>query len=119
MPDENLAKQLAMNVQTWASLQGHGVTEQTNLRLDFFFEAPTAAAAGKIVKLLKEETDYDVSTPRGSGSFFSRGFVVSGTTQETKVSLDVLDQWVDWMVAAGRQSGCSFDGWAAKVPAAA
>jgi hypothetical protein len=120
MADANLARQLAMNVQTWATLQQHGVTEQTGLRLDFSYDAPTRGAADKLVKLLRDETDYDVREPQAAGAFFSRSFLVSGTTQETQVSLDILNQWVDWMVAAGRESdGCTFDGWGVQVPAAA
>jgi hypothetical protein len=111
-----IERQLAMNVQTWNALRGHGVTEQTDLRLDFSYDAPTRTAGDKLVKLLREETDYDVAETLPSGS----GFVVTGTTQATKVSLDILNQWVVWMDAAGRQSdGCAFDGWGAQVPAKA
>jgi hypothetical protein len=108
-----LERQLAMNVQTWNALRQHGVTEQTDLRLDFSYDAPTRAAADKLVKLLKDETDYTVAEPRPAGT----GYLVSGTTRETQVSLDILNQWVDWMHAAGRQSdGCEFDGWGAQIP---
>jgi hypothetical protein len=108
-----LERQLAMNVQTWNALRGHGVTEETYLKLDFSYDAPTRAAADELAKLLREETDYDVADPRPSGS----SFVLTGTTQETKVSLDILNQWVDWMYAAGRQcDSCEFDGWGAQVP---
>lgn len=117
----NLARQLAMNVETWGALRRNGVTEQTELRLDFMYEAPTRAAADKLIELLRGETDYDVSEPLADGrSTVARTFFVSGNTQATSVSLDVLNQWVDWMVAAGHQSGgCVFDGWGAQVPAAA
>jgi hypothetical protein len=108
-----LERQLAMNVQTWNVLRQHGVTEQTDLRLDFSYEAPTRAAADKLVKLLQDETDYALAEPTPAGT----GYLVSGTTRETQVSLDILNQWVDWMHAAGRQSdGCEFDGWGAQVP---
>ena len=108
-----LELQLAMNVQTWNVLRQHGVTEQTDLRLDFSYDAPTRAAADKLVKLLRDETDYTVAEPSPSDT----GYLVSGTTQETQVSLDILNQWVEWMHAAGRQSdGCEFDGWGAQVP---
>jgi hypothetical protein len=114
----NLARQLEMNVETWGRLRQHGVTEATALRLDFMYEAPTRGAADKLVQLLRDETDYDVSEPLASGSPVpTPKFFVSGTTQSTSVSLDVLNQWVDWMVAAGQQSGgCVFDGWGAQVP---
>ena len=35
-----LEKQLAMNRQTWAALERRGATEDSELRLDFFFYAP-------------------------------------------------------------------------------
>jgi hypothetical protein len=113
----NLAQQLAMNVHTWGRLREHGVTEDTALRLDFMYEAPSRGAADKLVKLLRDETDYDVAEPQTAAAPSAPKFLVSGTTQETNVSLDILNQWVDWMVAAGHQSdGCTFDGWGAQVP---
>jgi hypothetical protein len=112
--DAVLERQLAMNVETWNRLRSHGVTEATKLKLDFSYDAPTRAAGEKLARLLRDETDYDVAGPDPSGD----GFVVSGTTQQTTVSLDILNQWVEWMDAAGRQSdGCEFDGWGTQVPA--
>jgi hypothetical protein len=40
-------------------------------------------------------------------------WVVTGTTQPTKVSLDILNDWVESMVAAGFDRDCAFDGWGA------
>jgi len=40
-----LAKQLAMNRQTWAALQKHGVTAENTLRLDFSYNAASREAA--------------------------------------------------------------------------
>jgi hypothetical protein len=31
------------------------------------------------------------------------------------VSLEILDQWVTWMVTAGKEHDCDFDGWGALV----
>jgi hypothetical protein len=42
---------------------------------------------------------------------------VTGSTQPTVVSLDILNQWVGWMVGAGAENGgCEFDGWGAQAP---
>ncbi|MDP2710096.1 MAG: hypothetical protein Q8O56_02665 [Solirubrobacteraceae bacterium] len=39
-----------------------------------------------------------------------------GTTQPAQISLELLDDWVDWMIAAGAAEGpCAFDGWAAQL----
>jgi Regulator of ribonuclease activity B len=108
-PEGVLAKQLAMNEQTWTALQEHGVTTETELRLDFFYVAPSRKSAERLAGFLRTETDYDVRSRHDS---------VTGTTQPRTVDLDVLNQWVEWMVGAGAEHGrCEFDGWGAEVPA--
>jgi hypothetical protein len=118
MPDthyeEILAKQLAMNCQAWAVLQKHGVTEQSMLRLDFSYDAPNRNAADSLRTLIQEQTDYDVRVQSG-GAFFRRKWRVEGTTQKTAISPDILDQWVTWMVTAGKERHCDFDGWGSSV----
>jgi hypothetical protein len=118
MTDEHykqvLAKQLAMNRQTWAVLQQHGVTEQSQLRLDFSYNAPSKDAAQTLVALIREQTDYDVRA-ESSGSFLRHKWRVEGTTQKTAVSPEILDQWVTWMVTAGKERLCDFDGWGTPV----
>jgi hypothetical protein len=112
--EEILAKQLAMNRQTWAALQKHGVTEQSELRLDFSYDAPNRNAAESLRALLQEQTDYDVRVKSG-GSFLRREWRLEGTTQTTAISPEILDQWVTWMVTAGKERQCDFDGWGASV----
>lgn len=118
MPDQHyeriLAKQLAMNRQTWAVLQQYGVTEQSQLRLDFSYNATSKDAAESLVELIQEQTDYNVRA-ESSGLFLRRKWRVEGTTQQTAVSPEVLDQWVTWMVTAGKERVCDFDGWGTPV----
>jgi hypothetical protein len=118
MPDlhyENiLAKQLTMNRQTWAALQKHGVTEERQLRLDFSFKAPNREAAARLCELLQEQTDYEVKV-ESDGSLLRRKWRVEGRTQNTAVSPAILDQWVTWMVSAGKKHSCDFDGWGTSV----
>jgi hypothetical protein len=109
-----LEKQLAMNRQTWAALQDHGATEQSELRLDFSFNAPGRKAADRLYALLQEQTDYEVKIVSG-GPFLLRKWRVEGTTRNTSISPAILDQWVTWMVTAGKESGCDFDGWGTSV----
>jgi Regulator of ribonuclease activity B len=117
MPDtckELLARQLAMNKQTWSALKSHGVTGQSELRLDFSFNAPNREAAESLVAFLHEETDYELRVT-SSGSFLRRRWRVDGTTQATTVSLEILDEWVTWMVIAGKEKECEFDGWGTSI----
>jgi hypothetical protein len=112
--DEILAKQLIMNRQTWVALQGHGVTAQSQLQLEFSYDAPSRPAAEALVSLVKDQTDYEVRVKAG-GNFLRRKWRVEGATQSTAVSLEILDQWVTWMVTAGKEHDCDFDGWGALV----
>ena len=103
-----VAQQQAMNAETWAALQEHGVTEATELRLDFAYDAPNTASGEQLAAFLREQTDYDVSADDGS---------VTGSTQLTTLSPTILDEWVEWMVLTGYENGrCRFDGWGAAVP---
>jgi hypothetical protein len=109
-----LARQLTMNEQTWARLCAHGVTEASLLRLDFAFLAPDQRAAEALRTILVEQTDYDV-TVQPAPSSSRHAWSVTGTTQGTTVSLVILDQWVDWMVTAGAENDCEFDGWGTRI----
>ena len=115
---DTLRRQLAMNPQTWAALQEHGVDESSELRLEFFYAAPGEAAARGLGAYLEEETDYDASVKAAKARRLSkRQWTVTGTTQPTAVSLDILNGWVQWMVVAGAEHGaCDFDGWGAQTP---
>ena len=105
-----LENQLLMNRQTWAALKQHGVTVESQLRLDFMYNAPSRQAADTLVALIREQTDYDLRA-LSSGAFLRRKWRVEGTTQKTAVSPEILDQWVTWMVTAGKERDCDFDGW--------
>jgi len=113
----SLESQLAMNRQTWQALQEHGVTEESTLRLDFFYVAPGEQQANALATFLREETDYDVTVSSSGGGFLKKkAWAVNGSTRETAISLAILDDWVRWMVAAGEANGgCEFDGWGAAV----
>ena len=108
-----LAKQLTMNEETWRTLLNHGVSETTELRLDFAYAAADRASANALKKVLDEQTDYDVRIE--SSGLLTKKWTVVGTTQPTAVSQTILDQWVDWMVTAGLHQNCEFDGWGTQV----
>lgn len=109
-----LAKQLAMNQRTWRTLQEHGVTPASRLRLEFSYRAPTKAEAMGLKDLLEDRTDYEIQI-QSIGSLLRKQWTVVGTTQPTKVSPEILDQWVEWMVTAGMERGCEFDGWGTEI----
>ncbi len=72
-PDGVLDRQLAMNRETWAELQRHGVTEDKQLRLDFAYEAPDRHSADTLARFLQNETDYDVQADAGKRRWLDPG----------------------------------------------
>jgi hypothetical protein len=111
-----LDMQLRENPGVWARFQEHGLHEM-ELRLGFIYLAPGEEEAQQLAGFLREETDYEVEvrSQRARRLAKPEWFVV-GATQPTPVSLDLLNEWVEWMVAAGAVEGpCAFDGWAAQA----
>ena len=108
-----LAKQLAMNEMTLARLRELGLTDETEVQLDFLYYASNESDAEGLRAFLIDETDYEVEVhPQTDGS---GQWVVSGHTQKTTISKEILDEWVNWLVAAGFDHECEFDGWGTAV----
>ncbi len=107
---EIVIHQKKMNRYTYSRLVELGHQDDKELSLDFFFICPDEEYAIQLVKFLQSETDYTVSAKEDLN-----GWVVVGHTRPTKISLPILDQWVEWMAAAGSDHDCEFDGWGTSV----
>src|SRR5262245_51550811 len=106
-----------MNRVTWAELQKHGVTEKTELRLDFSYVAPGQHQAEALAQAIRSRTDYDVEAGSSKQGLLGQTvWTVTGTTQTTAVSVTALDEWVTRLVEWGDAHTCEFDGWGAAVP---
>lgn len=116
--DQLLELQLRKNRDLWANLQEH-LGDGDELRLGFVYLAPGEEEAQALVTFLRRETDYDAdvrSRLDGDGDDAEMAWFVMGTTQPTPLTIDVLDDWVEWMIAAGAAEGpCAFDSWAAQL----
>jgi hypothetical protein len=111
-PEDLTATMVARNAQLWVALTQAGVTDETELRLDFFYDSAGSASDAELAAFLGSETDYEVLRT-------SEQYGVTGSTQPTAVSQQKLDDWVAWMVLAGHEHGrCKFDGWGAAIPKA-
>ncbi len=106
------------SVATLEQLHALGVVDDvTLLQFDFQYRAPGQREAQDLVGFLEQATDYDVEVSRGPRRGLRREWTVSGRTQETPVSSEIINDWIRWMVLAGAQhGGCRFDGWGAFVP---
>jgi hypothetical protein len=108
--------QLRENPGIWARFQEHGMDEM-ELRLGFIYLAPGEDEAQQLAGFLREQTDYEVDVRAQRKHRRAKPeWLVVGATQPTPVSLELLNEWVEWMVAAGAVEGpCAFDGWAAQA----
>lgn len=107
-----LARQTVFNQVAWTRLQELEATGSTRLTLDFFDDAQSQADARALKATLFEETDDDLSVEPTEGS----DWTLIGQTQPTAVSLESVNQWVDWMIIAGLNHQRTIDGWATETP---
>jgi Regulator of ribonuclease activity B len=113
----DLVRQLELTRATWAKLQELGVTDETELSLDFFYIAPGQHQAEALAQAIRSRTDYDVRADSVKEGLLGRKtWKVNGTTQPTPVSQEALDEWVTRMVEWGNAHSCEFDGWGAGIP---
>lgn len=111
---ELISHQQALNKTTWRALQKNGLRPEQEVELDFFYYCADNKGASSLKQFLESETDYEVSVrpaPDGSENEWS----VVGKTQKTVISPEVLDEWVEWMILAGQEFKCEFDGWGTEV----
>jgi hypothetical protein len=112
--EQLLDLQLRRNDETWKRFREHGIDAQ-QLRLGFAYLSPGEEEAQDLAAFLRAQTDYVVEV-HAQGDADEPAWVVVGHTQPTSLRRELLDDWVEWMVAAGAAEGpCAFDGWTAQV----
>jgi hypothetical protein len=113
-----LAQQLEMNPRTWAALEERGVDARTPLVIDYAFTAPGKHQAKELVRVLLVRTNFS-SELVAEGPRLRRRWRVIGHTRPATASVEMLNDWVTFMVTLGAKNGaCRFDGWGVKVPEA-
>jgi hypothetical protein len=110
-----ISSQLAMNPQTLAALLDAGLRPDDEVHLDFVFLAPDEKRAVVLKSHLEQSDCLDVTVQK-RGGLLSRSFEVTGRSLPTTVSVELLDEWVKWMVVQGMERDCEFDGWGALLP---
>lgn len=112
-----IVRQQDMSVEILAQLRADGVNyDSTLLRLDFEYNAPGRAEAEDLAQFPSTSADYEIGVSLGPRWGLRRDWQVTGKTQPTPVSRQILDDWIRWMVLAGAGHGeCRFDGWGALV----
>jgi len=103
-----LAKQTGMTPLTLVQLRKYDVTEDKELKLEYFFYTNTIDKAGLMAKEL-EELDYEVTF--GQSGSDKKLFIVTGWTTPIKMSDAIVLNWAKQMCETGYKFDCDFDGW--------
>lgn len=96
---------------TWEALLARGVTERTELRLEFAYTARTKSAADGLKRWL-DGFDYTAEI-RKTGPLLRRQWTVEGSTRPQPLTPERLDTWISHMMDAEREHPCTFDRWTA------
>jgi hypothetical protein len=109
---QNRGKQTSLVPQTLAQLRQHGVTEETELPLEFYFYTDAEPKAAKLTAALKEKGYAAEHKPAPHNRHLR---VIAGSASPMKMQDRVVIAWAREMCELGYASDCEFDGWAAKL----
>lgn len=105
---DNLQSQLRMTPQTLEQLKGSGVTEDTKLKLEFFFYTNTSKKAEQLTSALRTlEYDAEFKAPEG----YENILIVTGWTTKIKMDPGSVQKWTENMIKLGYEYDADFDGW--------
>ncbi|GAA5497213.1 hypothetical protein Rhal01_03406 [Rubritalea halochordaticola] len=106
--EANRVKQTTMAPQTMEQLRGYGVTDESKLKLEYFFYTNTKEKAEALAKKLAGRGysgKHDVAAGDPSQ------FVITGWTTPMSMRNEVVVSWTGEMCDIGYRFDCEFDGW--------
>jgi hypothetical protein len=104
----SLKNQFEMNSKTLEQLHKLGITNESRLKLQFFYCTNRSTKARKLVSAL-EDLNYQVeSVDKAAGDKF---WVISGWTNEIKMDPKSVTNWTSLMNHLGYEYDSGFDGW--------
>jgi hypothetical protein len=105
---QSRANQLTMAPQTIAQLRNFGVTDQSQLKLEYFFYTNTREKAAALAQKLAA-LGYAGSYDHSAGN--KRQFVITGWTSRMNMDDQTVLDWTGRMCDVGHEHDCEFDGW--------
>lgn len=105
---KNLATQLNLSPQTVAQLREHGVTDNTKLKLEYFFYTDLPEKASTLAKSL-ENLGYSVEY--GESVNDKKIQIITGWTVPITMETGIVLEWTEHMCKLGYEYDCDFDGW--------
>ena len=105
---ENLVRQVSMTSQTLALLYEYGVSEKSELKLEYFFYTNSEAKAKSL---------HEALVSKGYSGKYSQSvsddsiYVVTGWTAPIRMDKDSAVKWTAAMCKLGFDHDAEFDGW--------
>jgi regulator of RNase E activity RraB len=107
--NKNVAMQKQMNAKVLEQLNIHGVTDNSELELEFFFYTNKEDNASNLAIELNK-LNYQINLVAHSASDKNQ-WVVIGWTTKMKMDLQTITKWTNQMRKLGCENDCDFDGW--------
>ena len=105
---ENRSRQLATTSKILAQLREHGVTEESELSVEYFFHTDMLEKASQLAGKL---TSLGYTSGSGHSAKDKDLVVVTGRTSPMKMDDKTVLDWTERMCELGRQVDCEFAGW--------
>ena len=105
---KNLARQVTMTPQTLAQLRQYDVSDQTELKLEYFFYTDTAAKAAALAGVLSQK---GYTAEHGPSAGDSKLFIITGWTKPMLMNEPTVVEWTRQMCRIGFEHDSEFDGW--------
>ena len=105
---KNLARQVELAPETLRHLKNYGVSDDSELKLEFFFYARTEDKAQMLAAALKK-INYEVEFGKSAGD--KKLFIITGLTTKMRMDDWTVQSWAKEMCELGYKFDCDFDGW--------
>jgi len=115
---DNMKKQIAMVPELLAKLQQSGITDDSELKLEYFFYTNAEDKADRLsekLSVLGYSTEQRPSADSNTDEEESKKLtLLTGWSNPVKMAKDKLCQWIKDMCILGFEQDCEFDGWGTK-----
>lgn len=105
---ENQKMQMKLAPITLSHLRSFGVSDDKELRLEFFFYSKNQDKADALAKELRAR-EYQAETVESAGD--NNMLLVTGWTTKMKTDDETIERWTEDMCELGYRNDCKFDGW--------
>jgi regulator of RNase E activity RraB len=105
---KNLARQVELAPETLKQLKNYGVSDESELKLEFFFYAEMEDKAQMLAAALKK-INYEIKSGKSAGD--KKLFIITGWTTKMRMDDGTVQSWAKEMCELGYKFDCDFDGW--------